>query len=136
MIDDDYYFAWPGSCDILAEINWSRPAPHDLLFSGGMQEDDSAYFYSLVSRVGKEWLPFYIGMTHTQSAAIRNKQPDHQRRLAKLKKENKGQIFSITLGTPNFLRGNITTLAQTCYWLLSLVARRLRWRVVAIINCD
>ncbi|MER0214957.1 MAG: hypothetical protein DU481_01910 [Nitrosomonas sp.] len=109
MKEDEFHLAWPDEIKVNVTITWTKPAPHDLLFSGGLDEDDTAYFYSIVGRVDREWWPFYIGMTHAQSAAKRNQQVDHQERLKLLKKKNKGQDFSITLGTPTFPKGTRVT---------------------------
>lgn len=77
----------------------------EVLFSGQVEEDSTAYFYSIVAESGKQWWPYYIGMTYRQSAAIRNQQLDHQRRYQELCKAHSGKTFRISLGTPTFHRG-------------------------------
>ena len=108
MLNDPFEFSWPDSCDIVADISWTKPSPHDLLFSGGIDENDSAYFYSIVAYAERDWWPYYIGMTHRQSASIRNKQADHRARLSKLKFDYPSLTFSISLGTPTFATGTLS----------------------------
>jgi hypothetical protein len=105
MHDKEFHFAWPDFCTVAVEISWTKPAPHDLLFSGHLEEDQTAYFYSVVAYTDKRWVPYYIGMTHSQSAAIRNRQSDHISRLSKLKEKFPAHTFSICLGTPTFVEG-------------------------------
>lgn len=102
MRNEDFYFAWPDHCSVVVEISWTKPAPHDLLFSGHLEEDLTAYFYSIVAYSDNRWVPYYIGMIHSQSAAIRNRQKDHISRLNKLKERFPSHTFSICLGTPIF----------------------------------
>lgn len=81
------------------------PAPHDLLFSNGIPENDYAYFYAIVARVDREWWPYYIGMTYKQTAAVRHRQADHVQRLARLRANHPGVTFSLCLGVPTFQVG-------------------------------
>lgn len=105
MITDSFLVAWPDYFDLVAEINWTPPSPRDLVISGNLDEDATAYFYSIVSRVDKTWWPYYIGMTYNQSVSLRLTQSDHLNRLALLTREHPNRDFSISLGTPNFKVG-------------------------------
>ena len=103
-----YEMAWPDYFDLVADIEWTWPVPYDLLFSGGVEADETAYFYSIVAYVDKRWWPYYIGMVFDQFPSVRNQQPDHRIRLEKLQGRNKALTFSITLGTPAFHVGRRT----------------------------
>lgn len=54
MLEDSFDAAWPDFFEVVADIEWTPPAPHDLLFSGGVKADETAYFYSIVAYVGKQ----------------------------------------------------------------------------------
>ena len=77
MIGETFTASWPDYFDVNVDIAWTPPAPHDLLFSNGIPENDYAYFYAIVARVDREWWPYYIGMTYKQTAAVRHRQADH-----------------------------------------------------------
>ena len=106
MIAGDFRAAWPDYFDVIAEIEWSHPVSHEHLFSAGIPENDTAYFYSIVAESRGEWWPYYIGMTCKQTVAKRNQQPDHQVRLAALQESHPSLKFMLTLGTPMFERGS------------------------------
>lgn len=108
MISGNFQAKWPEYFDVKAEIDWTQPVAHSDLFSGAVQENETAYFYSIVALDGDKWLPYYIGMTFNQTAAIRNKQIDHSARLERLKLRFPEHKFMITLGTPRFELGSIT----------------------------
>jgi hypothetical protein len=105
MQKDEFRFAWPEHLDLEVTINWSKPELHDVLFSGGIDDDDTAYFYAIVSKKKGEWWSFYIGMTYAQSSSVRNGQADHHQRLERLRRVCPGSTFRITLGTPTFTKG-------------------------------
>ena len=108
LIEGYYDIAWPDYFDLVAEVEWTQPVPHDLLFSGGVDADETAYFYSIIAYLNKQWWPYYIGMVFDQYASVRNQQKDHRDRLAKLQNRHPGVTFSITLGTPFFRAGRLT----------------------------
>lgn len=111
MVNGAFEAAWPRYFDLIAEVEWTPPVPHDLLFSGGVAADETAYLYSIVGYVDKGWWPYYIGMVFDQSVSIRNQQADHRTRLMKLKEANPEVGFSIALGTPRFREGRPTRSA-------------------------
>lgn len=105
MIGETFTASWPDYFDVNVDIAWTPPAPHDLLFSNGIPENDYAYFYAIVARVDREWWPYYIGMTYKQTAAVRHRQADHVQRLARLRTNHPGVTFSLCLGVPTFQVG-------------------------------
>lgn len=108
MHTDHFYLIWPESCTLDVEISWTKPAPFDVLFSGHIEEDATAYFYSIVAFSNKAWVPYYIGITNRQTASVRNAQPDHLRRQQVLARKFPTHNFSICLGTPQFNVGTLT----------------------------
>ncbi|WP_019025415.1 MULTISPECIES: hypothetical protein [unclassified Thioalkalivibrio] len=105
MPANEFQAAWPDQFNLVAEIDWTRPAPHDLLFSGGVEEDQWAYLYAIVAWVDKGWWPYYIGKTFAQTVSRRNQQPDHRARLDKLQAKHPSLTFSVSLGTPDITSG-------------------------------
>lgn len=106
MINNDFYAAWPEYFDVIADISWSIPINYEHIFNA--PENKTAYFYTIVSKVNETWEIYYIGMTYNQSAAVRVQQLDHRRRLNNLQSMYPRQVFSLSLGTPKFMRGRIT----------------------------
>lgn len=102
MINEDFKYAWPDYVDVIVEINWTTPVAYDLVFSDDVPENQTAYFYSIVSREGKHWITHYIGMVYQQTVAVRHKQNDHKNRLGDLQKQYPGRQFLLCLGTPLF----------------------------------
>jgi hypothetical protein len=109
----DFYFAWPEWVSIEAQINWTIPSTHDVLFSGLIDADATAYFYAIVSVVKKEWITHYIGKVFGQSASSRHKNVDHLNRLEKLRLDYPGRTFHLSLGTPVFSEGKGSPDAPT-----------------------
>ncbi|GAA3956139.1 hypothetical protein GCM10022278_13360 [Allohahella marinimesophila] len=95
VIEGSFETAWPEYFDLVADVEWTQPVPHALLFEDGVQADRTAYFYSIVARVKQHWWPFYIGMVFYQYASVRNQQPDHRDRLLKLQNSNPGLTFVV-----------------------------------------
>lgn len=108
MIDGNFQAAWPSFFDIIAEIKWSEPVSHQHLFTAGIPDNETAYFYSIIAQNTGVWMPYYIGMTTKQSVALRNQQRDHRERFAELKESHPNLQFMLTLGTPKFERGRAT----------------------------
>ncbi len=106
MKKNEFYAAWPDYFDVVVDIDWTEPKAHKNLFSGEIPENETAYFYAIVSKFSGEWWPYYVGMTIRQTAAVRNQQPDHRAKLQKLHDSRPRQEFLITLGTPRFERGS------------------------------
>lgn len=97
-----YKWAHDDQVDLEVTIDWSVPVTHDMLNYGLATSDDSAYFYSIIGLINKEWWVYYIGMVFSQSVSKRQKNPDHKRRLDELKMLYPEVTWHITLGTPNF----------------------------------
>lgn len=100
--DIDFYFAWPDSISVQAKINWTNPLTHDVLFSGLIPEDATAYFYAIVSTDRKIWTTHYIGKVYAQKSSQRHRSADHVARLKELQENYPTRIFHLTLGTPIF----------------------------------
>lgn len=100
--DIEYYFAWPDTVAVQVTIEWTLPSTHDVLFSGLMPEDDTAYFYAIISLERKNWCTHYIGKVYEQSSSQRHRAADHLARLRELQKTYPGRLFHLTLGTPRF----------------------------------
>ncbi len=108
MKELDFYISWVDEFAIVGEINWTKPYTHDLLFSGNIEDDDEAYFYSIVAFKDKEWWPYYIGMVFEQTISERLNQPDHKKRLENLRKKYPSLNFTVSLGTPSFNKGKVS----------------------------
>jgi len=111
MTENEYYIAWPEAIDIDVNIEWSQPYTHEVLFSELAPEDETAYLYSIVAKFEKEWTPLYIGMVYDQSVSERHKSEDHKARMDLLKQRYKDKLFYVTLGTPSFKKGRISSSA-------------------------
>ena len=98
----DFYFAWPDAVEVQANIEWTIPATHDVLFSGLIEADATAYFYAIVSLDKKVWRTHYIGKVYAQSSSRRHRAADHIARLQELQRNYPGRVFHLTLGTPRF----------------------------------
>ena len=70
MTERAYESAWPEYFDLVADVEWTAPVPHDLLFSNGVQADAAAYFYSIIAYFEKQWWPYYIGMVFDQHVSV------------------------------------------------------------------
>jgi hypothetical protein len=105
MSGTNFGAAWPDYFDLIADIQWTPPIAHADLFKQPIQEDQTAYFYAIVSQVDTHWVTHYIGMTHRQAVSVRNQQRDHRERLARLQSAHTGHTFMLTLGSPIFKRG-------------------------------
>jgi hypothetical protein len=102
----DMYLAWPGYVRTKVQIRWSVPTTHDVLFSGLVDDDGTAYFYAVVARVKRSgWKTFYSGKVFGQAASQRHRAADHVARLAELKAVHPDLNFHLTLGTPLFDSG-------------------------------
>jgi hypothetical protein len=102
-ISESYFcFSWPDHVPVIAQIEWTLPSTYDVLFSGLIQEDATAYFYAIVSFHKKEWITHYIGKVYAQRSSQRHRATDHIKRLSNLKKSYPGRAFHLTLGTPIF----------------------------------
>ncbi len=108
MIAGNFKAAWPEYFNVVVDVDWTPPFSHAELFSGGVSENESAYFYSIVALSRGEWWPYYIGMTFRQTVATRNGQADHLARIDRLKKAHPRHEFMLTLGTPRFEVGSVT----------------------------
>ena len=104
----NFDIAWPEDFSIAGEIEWTLPHSHDLLFTGNIEEDDYAYFYTIVALHNKKWLPFYIGIAFDQSVSERHKQEDHRKKIENLKRQHPNTTFNISLGIPQLSVGNLT----------------------------
>jgi hypothetical protein len=100
--DVDFYFAWPDAVSVQAKIEWTVPSTHDVLFSGLIAEDATAYFYAIVSLDKKIWFTHYIGKVYVQNSSKRHRAADHIARLKELQLNYPGRTFHLTLGTPRF----------------------------------
>ena len=107
MLEEPLEAAWPEWFEFWTQIEWTEPAPHDLLFSGGIREDQTAKLYSIVARAKNEWWPYYIGMTEQQAVSNRLQQSDHVERLERLRSAHPNLNFSVCLGTPTSIRGTL-----------------------------
>jgi len=100
--------AWPDHFDLVADIQWTQPVSHADMFKQPIQEDQTAYFYTVVSQVDTKWKTHYIGMTYRQTVSVRNQQRDHHERLARLQAAHGERAFMLSLGTPVFKRGRVS----------------------------
>lgn len=101
--DTEYYVSFPDCVDVSAQINWTIPCTHDVLFSGLLEQDSTAYFYAIISLQKKSWVTHYIGKVFAQTASKRHRAPDHVARLNELKTAHPDLHFHLTLGTPVFI---------------------------------
>lgn len=100
--DVNFYFAWPDSVAVQVSIEWTIPSTHDVLFSGLIAEDATAYFYAIVSLEKKVWCTHYIGKVYSQNSSQRHRAADHIKRLQDLQEKYPSRVFHLTLGTPRF----------------------------------
>ena len=103
-----YEWAWPEALSIHARVTWSQLYTYDTLNDGQAPEDDTAYLYSLVVRLDREWWPMYIGMVYGQNVSARLQTTDHQERRLLLQKKYPGTVVHLSLGTPEFVIGRRT----------------------------
>ncbi|MFC5459307.1 hypothetical protein [Massilia niabensis] len=103
IVNPDFYVSWPDHVDIVARIEWTIPSTHDVLFSGLLEQDATAYFYAIVSLQKRQWITHYIGKVYAQRSSQRHRGADHIARLNELKKSYPNQVFHLTLGTPEFI---------------------------------
>jgi hypothetical protein len=103
--EDEYAFSRPDAVSVRVRIDWSIPATHDVLFSGLLAEDDTAFFYAIVALDEKYWWPYYIGKVFAQNASTRHRAADHIERLNQLRLRHPARLFHLTLGTPHFEDG-------------------------------
>lgn len=95
--------------DIRVSIEWTKPVTHDVLKTGLVESDETAFFYIIIALINKKWVPFYIGKVYSQSVSERHKNTDHLRKIEGLTKDHPDVIWHIMLGTPSLLEGKITT---------------------------
>ncbi len=89
----DFYLSWPEDLSIKGEIEWTLPYTLDIIFTGHVPEDETAYFYAIVAPWKKEWWPFYIGLVYNQYVSERHKNKDHQERMKYLNEKHPGLTF-------------------------------------------
>jgi hypothetical protein len=105
IANQDFYVSWRDHVDVLARIEWTIPSTHDVLFSGLLEQDATAYFYAIVSLQRKTWSTHYIGKVYAQRSSQRHRAVDHVARLKELKARYPDRVFHLTLGTPTFFDG-------------------------------
>jgi hypothetical protein len=100
--ESEFYFARPDEIAIKAAIEWTIPSTHDVLFSGLLPADATAYFYVIVSLHQRQWIPHYIGKIYAQCSSQRHRAADHVERLRDLQERYPNRTFHLSLGTPTF----------------------------------
>lgn len=113
LVEREFCFAAPDFVDVEAVINWSKPYPYEVLFTGHADEDETAHFYAIIAYEDKDWWTYYFGMVYDQCISDRQKQPDHRRRLEMLQKDNPKRNFRITLGVLSLPHGNLNNRKLT-----------------------
>lgn len=103
-----FEWAFEDEISIDAVINWSKPASHDMLYSGLVDEEGPTFFYSIIGKTKDGWYPYYIGMTYFQYVSTRNKAQDHQKRLDYLKRKYPKMVWHLTLGKLTLKSGKIS----------------------------
>ena len=109
-----YEWVWPEELSIHAKVTWSQLYTYDILNDGQAPEDETAYLYSLVVKLDREWWPMYIGMVYGQNVSSRLRAEDHQRKRQALQRNHRDQrkyrdaVVHLSLGTPEFVAGRRT----------------------------
>jgi hypothetical protein len=111
--DTSYYLSFPDVLDVAVQIEWTIPCTHDVLFSGLVDQDSTAFFYAIVSLQKKSWVTHYIGKVFAQNASQRHRAQDHLVRLNALKVQYPDFVFHLSLGTPMFVDGRGMADAKT-----------------------
>lgn len=60
------------------ELTWSKPLPYDTVREGCAQ-DETAWFYMILKKEGRQTTPYYIGKVVKTCVSKRLKQADHKR---------------------------------------------------------
>jgi hypothetical protein len=109
----DFRFSWPDHVPVVAQIDWTLPSTHDVLFSGLLEQDETAYFYAVISLYKRKWMTHYIGKVYAQCSSKRHRAADHVKRLNQLRELCPDRTFHLTLGTPKFADDTLSPDAKT-----------------------
>src|SRR2546430_2052971 len=79
-------------------LRWTKPRSYELTKSKRARQDGTAHFYMILGKKHRSAKLLYLGKTYVGEVWMRLRNPDHQRRLQKLRTKFPGYRLFVSHG--------------------------------------